>query len=466
MRWASGGEQQACFTLNFMSTVRILVIDDEEKLRRLLARTLSLEGYQVLSAATVKSALAVLEEGAVQVVVSDVKLPDGNGVALTQTIKERYPATEVVVLTAYGTIADGVQAIRNGAFGYLVKGDDHDKIIPMVSQAADKAKLQFKVLELEEKIAQKHSFDRVIGSSPAIRRALTLARKVATTDTSVLLTGETGTGKEVFAQAIHYAGPRKHRRFVAVNCSAFGHELLESEMFGHKAGSFTGAVKDKRGLLEEADEGTIFLDEVGEMNLDLQAKLLRVLEEGTFIKVGETQETRVNVRVIAATNRNLEQASEAGAFRLDLFYRLAVFQVKLPSLNERLEDIPALASYFVDTLSVRVGKKVRSMHPAFSKALQQHLWKGNIRELRNVIERCIILTDTEQLTPDLLPPDFEQAPLSAQPPLPHSLDLSHVERNHIRRVLEHTEGNKTKTAELLGIGLTTLYRKIQEYGLQ
>ena len=448
-----------------MSAVRILVIDDEEKLRRLLARTLSLEGYQVLSAATVKSALAVLEEHPVQVVVSDVKLPDGSGVALTQTIKERYPATEVVVLTAYGTIADGVQAIRNGAFGYLVKGDDHDKIIPMVSQAADKAKLQFKVLELEEKIAQKHSFDRVIGSSPAIQQTLALARKVAATDTSVLLTGETGTGKEVFAQAIHYAGPRKHRRFVAVNCSAFGHELLESEMFGHKAGSFTGAVKDKRGLLEEADEGTIFLDEVGEMNLDLQAKLLRVLEEGTFIKVGETQETRVNVRVIAATNRNLEQASEAGIFRLDLFYRLAVFQVKLPSLNERLEDIPALASYFVDTLSVRVGKKVRSMHPAFSKALQQHFWKGNIRELRNVIERCIILTDTDQLTPDLLPPDFEQAPLSAQPPLPHSLDLSHVERNHIQRVLEHTEGNKTKTAELLGIGLTTLYRKIHEYGL-
>ena len=466
MWWASRGEQQACFTLSFMSAVRILVIDDEEKLRRLLARTLSLEGYQVQTAATVKSALAVLEEGAVQVVVSDVKLPDGNGVALTQTIKERYPATEVVVLTAYGTIADGVQAIRNGAFGYLVKGDDHDKIIPMVSQAADKAKLQFKVLELEEKIAQKHSFDRVIGSSPAIQQTLALARKVAATDTSVLLTGETGTGKEVFAQAIHYAGPRKHRQFVAVNCSAFGHELLESEMFGHKAGSFTGAVKDKRGLLEEADGGTIFLDEVGEMNLDLQTKLLRVLEEGTFIKVGETQETRVNVRVISATNRNLEQASEAGTFRLDLFYRLAVFQVKLPSLNERLEDIPALASYFVDTLSVRVGKKVRSMHPAFSKALQQHFWKGNIRELRNVIERCIILTDTDQLTPDLLPPDFEQAPLSAQPSLPHSLDLSHVERDHIQRVLERTEGNKTKTAELLGIGLTTLYRKIQEYGLQ
>ena len=448
-----------------MSAVRILVIDDEEKLRMLLARTLALEGYEVQTAADVKSALSALEKGSVQVVVSDVKLPDGNGVALTQTIKERYPPIEVVVLTAYGTIHDGVQAIQNGAFGYLVKGDDQDKIISMVRQAADKAKLQFRVHELQTKIAQKYSFDRVIGTSSAIQRALALARKVAETDTSVLLTGETGTGKEVFAQAIHYAGPRQHRPLVAINCSAFGQELLESEMFGHRAGAFTGAVKDKRGLLEEADGGTIFLDEVGEMNLDLQAKLLRVLEEGTFIKVGETKETRVNVRVIAATNRDLEQMSESGVFRLDLFYRLAVFQVRLPSLNERAEDIPALASFFVETLSVRIGKKVRSLHTDFSQALQQHTWRGNIRELRNVIERCIILTDTDQLTPDLLPPGFRQAPAPSPQLLPHLFELSSVEREHIQRVLQHSNGNKTKTAELLGIGLTTLYRKIQEYGL-
>ena len=448
-----------------MSAVRILVIDDEEKLRKLLARTLTLEGYEVQTAADVKSARSTLEKATFQVVVSDVKLPDGNGVVLTQTIKERYPATEIIVLTAYGTIADGVQAIQNGAFGYLVKGDDHDKIIPMVSQAADKAKLQFRVHELQAKISQKYNFDRVIGTSSAIQQALTLARKVAETDTSVLLTGETGTGKEVFAQAIHYAGPRQHQPLVAINCSAFGQDLLESEMFGHRAGAFTGATRDKRGLLEEADGGTIFLDEVGEMNLDLQAKLLRVLEAGTFIKVGETKETRVDVRVIAATNRNLEQASESGDFRLDLFYRLAVFQVQLPSLKERTEDIPALASFFVETLSVRIGKKVRNLHPDFSKALQQHAWRGNIRELRNVIERCIILADTDQLTPDLLPPGFQQVALPPTTATPSSFELSSMERVHIRRVLEHTEGNKTKAAELLGIGLTTLYRKIQEYGL-
>ena len=446
-----------------MGAVRILVIDDEEKLRKLLAQTLTLEGYHVRTAVDVKSALASLEETVVQVVISDVKLPDGNGVALTQTLNERYPATEIIVLTAFGTIQDGVQAIRNGAFGYLVKGDDNDKIIPMVSQAADKAQLQFKVLDLENKIHQKYSFGRVIGASAAIQQALSLARKVAATDTSVLVTGETGTGKEVFAQAIHYEGPRKHRRFVAVNCSAFGHELLESEMFGHKAGSFTGAVKDKRGLLEEADGGTIFLDEVGEMNLDLQAKLLRVLEEGTFIKVGETQETRVDVRVIAATNRNLEQESESGTFRLDLFYRLAIFQIPLPSLNERRDDIPLLADFFVESLAARIGKKVRGTHPDFDQALQQHFWKGNIRELRNVIERCIILADTDLLTSDLLPSGFHQA--SSPAPAPSSFDLSSVERNHIQYVLDYTEGNKTKAAELLGIGLTTLYRKIQEYEL-
>ena len=445
------------------NSVRILVIDDEEKLRKLLAQTLTLEGYEVSAAATVKSALASLAETAVQVVVSDVKLPDGNGVELTRIIKEQHPAIEIIVLTAFGTISDGVRAIQNGAFGYLVKGDDNDKIIPLVSQAAEKARLQFKVRELETKMDQKYSFDHVMGSSPPIQQALTLARKVAATDTSVLLTGETGTGKEVFAQAIHYAGPRKHQRFVAINCSAFGHELLESEMFGHKAGSFTGATKDKKGLLEEADGGTIFLDEVGEMNLDLQAKLLRVLEEGTFIKVGETRETRVDVRVIAATNRNLEQENEAGNFRLDLFYRLAIFQIQLPSLNERREDIPLLADFFVHSLAVRIGKKIKGRHPDFDKALQQHAWKGNIRELRNVIERCIILTDTDQLTPDLLPPGFYQSAASL-PPL-HSFDLSSMERVHIQRALDYTEGNKTKTAELLGIGLTTLYRKIQEYGL-
>ena len=450
-----------------MSATRILVIDDEDKLRKLLAQTLTYEGYEVHTAADVASALTFLQENIVEVVLSDVKLPDGNGVDLTKTIKETYPATEVIVLTAFGTIQGGVQAMQHGAFDYLVKGDDNEKIIPLVSQAAEKAHLQHRVEQLEAKVDRKYGFDRIIGKSFAIQRAIKLARKVADTDTSVLLTGETGTGKEIFARAIHYSGPGKNQAFIAVNCSAFGRELLESEMFGHRAGAFTGATKDKKGLFEEADGGTIFLDEIGEMNLDLQAKLLRVLEEGTFIKVGETKETRVDVRVIAATNRNLEEEAEQGTFRLDLFYRLAIFQIPLPSLNERTEDIPLLTESFVQSLSARMGKSTKTIQPKFVKALQQHHWKGNIRELRNTIERCLILSDDGQLTIELLPLDFAQAGSTTSSTTATSgvgsFSLEEAERERIQAALEHTGGNKTQAAKLLGIGLTTLYRKLEEY---
>ena len=452
-----------------MNSARILIIDDEEKIRKLLAQTLTYEGYEVHTVANISSALSFLQDHAIEVVLSDVKLPDGNGVDLTKSIKETYPGTEVIVLTAFGRIHDGVRAMQHGAFDYLVKGDDNEKIIPLVSQAAEKAQLQRKVQQLEARIDRKYGFERIIGTSIAIRQAVDLARKVAATNTSVLLTGETGTGKEVFARAIHYSGARKNHSFVAVNCSAFGRDLLESEMFGHRAGAFTGATRDKKGLFEEANKGTIFLDEIGEMDLDLQAKLLRVLEEGSFIKVGETQETLVNVRVIAATNRDLEDEAEKGNFRLDLFYRLAIFQIPLPSLNQRTEDIPMLTEFFAQSLSTRMGKKVETISPDFIRALQQHHWKGNIRELRNTIERCLILTDDSQLTADLLPQDFAHTnqtkiSLPTTPTATGSFSLEQAERARIREALEHTNGNKTQAAKLLGIGLTTLYRKLEEYG--
>ena len=452
-----------------MNSARILIIDDEEKIRKLLAQTLTYEGYEVHTVANISSALSFLQDHAIEVVLSDVKLPDGNGVDLTKSIKETYPGTEVIVLTAFGRIHDGVRAMQHGAFDYLVKGDDNEKIIPLVSQAAEKAQLQRKVQQLEARIDRKYGFERIIGTSIAIRQAVDLARKVAATNTSVLLTGETGTGKEVFARAIHYSGARKNHSFVAVNCSAFGRDLLESEMFGHRAGAFTGATRDKKGLFEEANKGTIFLDEIGEMDLDLQAKLLRVLEEGSFIKVGETQETLVNVRVIAATNRDLEDEAEKGNFRLDLFYRLAIFQIPLPSLNQRTEDIPMLTEFFAQSLSTRMGKKVETISPDFIRALQQHHWKGNIRELRNTIERCLILTDDSQLTADLLPQDFAHTnqtkiSLPTIPTATGSFSLEQAERARIREALEHTNGNKTQAAKLLGIGLTTLYRKLEEYG--
>lgn len=443
-----------------MSRGNILIIDDEERLRHLLARIIGLEGYVVSEAANAKAGLKLLEKEDFHLVISDVKLPDANGVELTATIKSLYPYIEIIVLTAFGTIQDGVKAIKNGAFDYITKGDDNEKIIPLVSKAMDKAQLQYKLHTLEKKIAGQHGFKNIIGTSIPIRQAIALAQKVAETDTTILLTGETGTGKEVVAQAIHYEGPRKNKSFVAINCSAFGKELLESELFGHKAGSFTGAVKDKKGLLEEAHEGTLFLDEIGEMHIDLQAKILRVLEAGTFIKIGETKETKVNIRFIAATNRDLQKESEHGRFRLDLYYRLSIFQVHLPSLRERKEDIELLATHFTKQLAGKVNKKIIGFDPGFLNALKQHPWKGNIRELKNIIERAVILAEGEKLSFETLPYDFD---VTSIPDAVFS--LAEIEKAHIIKILNYAKGNKTETARLLNIGLTTLYRKIEEYQL-
>ncbi len=442
-----------------MTKGKILIIDDEAKLRGLLSRIISLEGFTVFEAGDAKAGLKILEREDVYVVLSDVKLPDANGVELTQQIKTKYPALEVIVLTAYGTIADGVKAIKNGAFDYLTKGDDDEKIIPLLNKAVEKAKLQFRIRQLEKKVSDKYSFENILGSSPQITQAKELALKVAGTDTTVLLLGETGTGKEVFAQAIHQAGPRSGGPFVAVNCSALGKEILESELFGHKTGAFTGAVKDKRGLLEEANEGTIFLDEIGEMNIDLQAKLLRVLETSEFYKVGDSKPSRVNVRIIAATNRNLLEESKAGHFRLDLFYRLSVFQITLPGLNQRTEDIPVIAKHFVKVFADKMNKRVPEISAAFLTALQKHNWTGNIRELKNVIERALILSN-DTLNPTSLPFDFASAQQT-----PETFNLAEAEKIQIEKVLAHTKGNRTEAAKLLGIGAATLYRKIDEYKL-
>ncbi|HEY8919137.1 MAG TPA: sigma-54 dependent transcriptional regulator [Chitinophaga sp.] len=440
----------------------ILVIDDEEQLRKLLSRLLALEGYTLYEAGNARTAQKLLEKEEIQVILSDVKLPDGNGVDLAHTIKTAHPDTEIIVLTAYGNIADGVQAIKNGAFDYITKGDDNNKILPLVSKAMDKALLQFRVRELEKKIGSKYSFENIIGRSPAVKAAITLAEKVAPADITVLLLGETGAGKEVFAQAIHQGSRRKQQPFVAVNCSAFGKELLESELFGYVAGAFTGAAKDRKGFFEEARGGTIFLDEIGEMPVELQAKLLRVLETQEFYRVGEAVPTKTDVRIIAATNRNLETEISNGHFRADLFYRLSAFQVQLPSLNQRKEDIPELAMWFIQQLGPKLNKRVSGMTPAFLQALQQHTWKGNIRELRNVIERAVILTDTDMLDAAVLPLDFLW---NQQGSDPASLSLAGMEKQHILKVLAYTKGNKTKAAELMEIGLTTLYNKIKEYGI-
>jgi DNA-binding NtrC family response regulator len=446
-----------------MADANVLIVDDEITLRSLLSRIISLEGYHVLEAGDSKQAMKILSKEIIHVVISDVKLPDANGIELTKEIKSKYPATEVIVLTAYGTINDGVQAIKNGAFDYLTKGDENHKIIPLVNKAAEKAFLQQKIVALENKIKQKFGFEKILGNSQITREAILLAKKVSTTNTTVLLTGETGTGKEVFAQAIHYEGQRKNKNFIAVNCSALSREILESELFGYKQGAFTGAQTDKKGLFEEANGGTLFLDEIAEMPVELQSKILRVLENNSFIKVGETKETIVDVRLIAATNRDIEKEIEKGNFRLDLFYRLSVFRIQLPSLGERTEDIEILANYFLLRFAENTNKKIYSFSNDFLTALKAHPWKGNVRELKNVIERAVILCDAEILDIDLLSYDFNiSEDLTSSSSI---FDLQLIEKNHIKKVIAYTKGNKTEAARLLNIGLTTLYRKIEEYKL-
>ena len=443
---------------------KILIVDDEVQIRTLLARMMELEGYEVCQAGDCRVALRQLELQTPDVALCDVFLPDGNGVDLVLSIKKAAPNVEVILLTAHGNIPDGVQAIKNGAFDYITKGDDNNKIIPLISRAMEKARMNVRLEKLEKKVGQTYSFESILGESKSLKEAVLLARKVAVTDVPVLLTGETGTGKEVFAQAIHYNSKRAKQNFVAVNCSSFSKELLESEMFGHKAGSFTGALKDKKGLFEEANHGTIFLDEIGEMAFELQAKLLRILETGEYIKIGDTKPTRVNVRIIAATNRNLPEEIAKGRFREDLFYRLGVFQVHLPPLRERTGDIRLLAKAFIRNFSAQLSRAINEITPEFLSTLEQQPWKGNIRELRNVIERSLIVCEGDRLDIADLPLEIQNAHYEqSDDGMPDCFELSAMERRHIARVLEYTKGNKTEEARLLKIGLTTLYRKIEEY---
>jgi two-component system NtrC family response regulator len=443
---------------------KILIIDDEEKLRSLLSRITRLEGYEVSEAGNLKAGLKIIEKENIDVILCDVKLPDGNGVDFIKDIKAKHSGIEIILLTAYGNIPDGVMAMKNGAFDYITKGDDNARIIPLLGKAIEKVKLQKRIQQLESQVARKYNFDGIIGISKQIHEAISLAQKVAPTNANVLLLGETGTGKEVFAQAIHNASARAGKPFMALNCSSFSKELLESEIFGHKAGAFTGALKDKKGLIEEAGSGSLFLDEVGEMPFELQSKLLRVLETSEFIKVGDTNTTKVDVRFIAATNRDLQQEVKELKFREDLFYRLNVFTIVLPPLRERKKDIPALAEYFLKIFSAKTNTSVKNMSKEFIEHLQQHDWKGNIRELKNVIERAIILASGTELTLENLPLDLQITNLNSPKPL-SGFDLAGVEKLHIQKVLIHTKGNKTEAARLLNIGLTTLYRKIEEYGL-
>lgn len=441
--------------------IHILIIDDEDPIRNLLARMVELEGYQASKAADCRSALKMLNTQRFEVVLCDVFLPDGNGVNFIFDIHRIQPDAAVILLTAHGNIPDGVQAIKNGAFDYITKGDDNRKIIPTISRAIEESEKK----KGKNDVPLTYSFQSIVGQSECLQQAISLAQKVAKTDVPILLTGETGTGKEVFAHAIHTASARSQYPIVEINCSAFSKDLLESELFGYKAGAFTGAVKDKKGLFEIANHGTIFLDEIGEMAFELQARLLRVLETGEYIKLGDTKRTQVDVRIISATNRHLKEEIEKGGFREDLFYRLSVFQIHLPALRERKEDIESLARMFLQRYAAKFNKHIEDIDPDALLTLRQAEWKGNVRELRNVIERSAIICDN-QITLEDLPIELLHHPCSHSDDKGDEFELAAIERKHILKVLQHTHGNKTETARLLKIGLATLYRKIDSYGIQ
>lgn len=442
----------------------VLIIDDEPSLRELLSRILRLEGYEVFEAGTASKAKDILTQERIPVVVTDVILPDANGVELVAELKATYPDTEFIVITAYGTIEGGVTAMRNGAFDYITKGDEDDRIVLTVEKAAEKASLRRQVRELQHRIDAKAEFSKLIGKSEAISRAIELAKKVAPTDTTVLLLGETGTGKELFAEAIHRSSKRREKPFVAINCSAIPRDLQESELFGHKKGAFTGAVQDKIGLFEEAHTGTIFLDEIGDMTPETQTKLLRAIETKTITRLGDTKPRAVDIRFIAATNVNLKEAVSEKRFREDLYYRLNGFTIFLPPLRERLDDIDLLAHHFLGIYSAKFQKNITEMSEDFRAALKCQRWMGNIRELKNVIERAVLLSSGEMLGVDLLPDEI-RTPTKTIDTIA-ILTLEEVERNHILFVLKQADNNKSQAAKLLGIGTATLYRKLKEYGLE
>lgn len=438
----------------------LLIIDDEDKLRSLLKRILELEGYQVFTVSNGQAALSLLQKESVDVVLSDVKLPDINGLDLLEQIKTKFPSIEVVMLTAYGTIDDGVKAIKKGAFDYITKGDDNERIIPLIKKATEKSLLQQQVQKLENRIYHKFNFESILGNSAALKTSINLAKKVAPTSTTVMLLGETGTGKEVFAQAIHSASNRRAKSFVAINCSGFSREIMESELFGYRAGAFTGAVKNTKGLFEEADQGTMFLDEIGEIPLEVQAKLLRVLENGTFLKLGDTQEKKVNVRLITATNRDLKKEVKEGRFREDLYFRISTFTIELPSLRDRKEDIVQLANFFALEFGKKLGIPIKHLAQDFLDRIIKHSWKGNIRELKNIMERSVILSEEGIITAKFLPDDIRNSFL---PTTSSQIDLASIESSHITDILRLTSGNKAEAARILKIGISTLYRKIEEY---
>jgi two-component system, NtrC family, response regulator AtoC len=466
---ATSGNYSAPLAENFppiylphVTPASILVVDDEALVRWSLKQRLVRDGHTISEAGTAGEALE--RSADVDLVLLDFRLPDGDGLSVLRKVKERQPDTLVILMTAYSTIENAVEAIKLGAFHYINKPFNVDEVALLVDKALETGRLRREVQAFRSSTTREFSFERIVGASPSMVAVKELMKRVALSPAStVLLTGETGTGKDLAAKAIHYNSDRAARPFVNITCSALPEQLLESELFGHERGAFTDARQQKRGLLETADGGTVFLDEIGEMTPALQAKLLRFLEERTFKRVGGLQDIKVDVRVIAATHRDLEQAVKEGKFREDLFYRLQVMPIVLPPLRDRRGDLRTLASYYIDLFNREFKKRVRGLTPEALQALEGYRWPGNVRELRNSIERAMLLIDREWLEPG----DFSPrggTPAQFELP-PEGVNLEAVERELVVQALERAGGNQTQAAQLLGLNRDQVRYRIEKFGL-
>jgi len=448
---------------------RILVVDDDESLRRVTQVQLQQAGYEVVTAADGYQALAAMEKSPQDLMITDLKMPGLCGVDLLKRIKADYPETIVILVTAFGTVESAVEAMKLGAYDYITKPVNADALRLVVSRALEHHRLKEEVQSLRTSLDQKYGFENIIGRSSALLYTLETAARAAQTDSTVLIRGETGTGKELLAKGIHFSSPRKDGPFVTINCGAIPGELLESELFGHVKGSFTGAVAHKKGRIEMADRGTLFLDEIGEMPLELQVKLLRLIQDREIEKIGASGPIKVDVRIVAATHRNLQAMVEDGAFREDLYYRLAVIPLELPPLRERPEDIPELVQHFFEKGRQKHGRMDLALSPSALPYFSTHRWAGNVRELENVIERLVVLTRGSEITINDLPdflrrerPALEELKLELPP---QGISLEAVEKELILRALERFNWNQTQAARYLDISRKTLIYRMEKYGL-
>jgi len=460
-----------------MAQYNILVVDDEESIREFFEIMLKREGYHVLTASNGLQALDVLKKTQVDLIISDIQMPELSGMELLTKVKEMDPEMVVLMITAFGSTETAVEAMKLGAYDYIQKPFKIDEVKIIISQALEKRSLKLENVQLKKELGNKYAFDNIIGSAPPMLRIYDMVRRVAHTKSSVLITGESGTGKELIARAVHYNGPLKDKPFVTVNCGAIPENLMESEMFGHKKGSFTGAIADKKGLFEVANNGTIFLDELGELPLSMQVKLLRVIQEGTFKRVGSTEDIQVEVRIISATNKNLDAEVKAGNFREDLFYRLNVIQVHCPPLRERKEDIPMLANHFLEKFSTVLGVDVKRIANEAMEVLKRYHYPGNVRELENIVERTVALEPSSMILPESLPRhllDIQQ-PMGQLDPNRIEFDeekginleklTANFERTLLVKALEQSGGVKKRAAKLLNISFRSMRYRVDKYAL-